>query len=210
VALTRNLGTRVELLSMDPHCHDITIGLYRRETTGRPEYLVHTYSTSAGAAERIDFLQRAIETLAGLEAHAGWLHFDCGSAHQAAVRRAFLEACKLGLSAAVAPRRLAVQDKSGRTIAAEPMAGGAYRITANGDEDGRLSKIQSVASGLRKLGEMTATDGTSDQVSFACGHAHELLVGLLLPRALNVRQTLREIEAASTRGVLVAPSGQEQ
>jgi hypothetical protein len=29
-----DLGQRVELVSMDPNCHDISVGLYRKETLG--------------------------------------------------------------------------------------------------------------------------------------------------------------------------------
>jgi len=38
---------------------------------------------------------------------------------------------------------------------------------------------------------------------------HDVLVGLLLPRAVNVRAAIREEEMSQTRGVLTAPSAQE-
>jgi hypothetical protein len=46
-------------------------------------------------------------------------------------------------------------------------------------------------------------------LAFPCGHSHDALIGLLLPRALNVRAVLREEEAAVGRGNLVAPSQQK-
>ena len=47
-------------------------------------------------------------------------------------------------------------------------------------------------------------------VAFPCGLTHDALVGLLLPRALNVRAALREEETKATRGVLVSPGAREE
>ena len=55
-----DIGRRIELIPIDPHFHDITIGLYHQQTvdaiTGKdaPVFLVHTYSHISGAAERIE------------------------------------------------------------------------------------------------------------------------------------------------------------
>ena len=42
------IGRRIELVSMDPHFHDISIGLYVQSRDGKPAYLVHTYSGKEG------------------------------------------------------------------------------------------------------------------------------------------------------------------
>ena len=76
-------------------------------------------------------------------------------------------------------------------------------------EEGAERRIAVAAGGLVKLTDMQALDDTIDRVGFDCGCAHDELVGLLLPRALNVRTVMREIELAASRGVLAAPSGQE-
>ena len=46
-------------------------------------------------------------------------------------------------------------------------------------------------------------------MQFVCAWPHDALMGLLLPRALNVRAVLREEEMAASRGTLVAPSAQK-
>jgi hypothetical protein len=207
---TRDLGTRVELLSMDPHFHDITIGLYRQDHNGRPEYLVHSYSQREGARERIEFLRKAITVLGQLEQTDDWLYFSCASAHQAAARRAFLEACKLPPTAALEPRGLKALDKrSGRTVTVTSLGGGRYQLAADGAEEAKVSRVEGVTAGLKKLAEMAPVEGSLDEVAFSCGRSHDALVGLLLPRALNVRAILREEEAAGGRGMLVAPSQQK-
>jgi hypothetical protein len=210
MSLTLELEKRVELVSMDGHFHDITIALYRKDHEGRPQYRVHTYSQVEGASWRIEFIRRAIKNLLQLDQTDDWLYFRCGSAHQAAAKRGFLEACKLPSTAPVEPRPLTILDrKSGRNLSVSSLAEGRYHVAADGPEEGKAARIESVAGGLRKLGEFLPIDGAQDRVTFPCGQPHDALVGLLLPRALNVRAVLREEEEKGTRGMLVAPSQQK-
>jgi hypothetical protein len=207
--MTRNLGIRIELVSLDPHFHNITIALYRQEHEGRPEYLVHSYSGLEGARQRIESLRRSMAVLGHLELDGELLHFACGSPHQAAARRTFLETAKLPSGAANAPKPLTVLDKkSGRNITATSLGGGRYQITADGAEEGKAARIDGVVGGLVKLAEVDLIEGSPGQLAFPCGKSHDALVGLLLPRALNVRAILREEESAGGRGLLVAPSQQ--
>ena len=210
MTMTRNLGIRIELVSLDPHFHNITIALYRQEHEGRPEYLVHSYSGLEGARQRIESLRRSMAVLGHLELDGELLHFACGSPHQAAARRTFLETAKLPSGAANAPKPLTVLDKkSGRNITATSLGGGRYQITADGAEEGKAARIDGVVGGLVKLAEVDLIEGSPGQLAFPCGKSHDALVGLLLPRALNVRAILREEESAGGRGLLVAPSQQK-
>jgi hypothetical protein len=210
MGLTRDMGRRVELVSMDPHFHDITLGLYRQDHDGRPQYLVYTYSGLPGAIERRETVTQIAQILGGTERFADWLQFSCGSAHQTAARRLFLESCKQAPAAVSSVRPLGILDKkTGRNIVVSNLGGGVYQIVADGPEEGKAARIDAIANGLRKLGEVTAVPDHPDQVAFPCGQSHDALVGLLLPRALNVRAILREEEEASTRGLLVAPSQQK-
>lgn len=201
---TADLGRRIELVSMDPHCGDITIALYRRQLPAGPAFLVHTYSHRPGAAGRLEFIAGAMCRLGGLVAEPPrLLRFPCGADHELACRRVFLEACKLGPNQPVAERPLAIFDKkSSRQLTVLSLGGGRYRIT--GEDAGRVA---AVAGGLAKLGQLSAA--VPEQVEFPCGQAHDALVGLLLVRALNVRAVLREQEMAAARGLLVAPSAQQ-
>ena len=53
------LGSRIELVSMDKHFHEITLGLYEQPSAdGVPEYIVHSYAGYDGAADRIQFDMR--------------------------------------------------------------------------------------------------------------------------------------------------------
>ena len=212
-----DIGRRIELIPIDPHFHDITIGLYRQQIvdaiTGKasPAFWVHTYSHIAGAAERIEGVREAMQILGGMLSTAdGLLYFPCKHAHEAACRRVFLEACKLAPNTPVEPRPLKILDKKSQlTITVESIGNGIYRVTAEGEGRGAARRVSAIAGGLMKLGEMESLEtDTKDTVAFSCGQSHDALVGLLLTRAPNVRVVLREAEMDATRGVLTAPSQQ--
>ena len=209
-----DIGRRIELVPIDPHFNDITIGLYRQNANhgnNAPAFLVHTYSRISGAAERIEAVAEAMQVLGGMLKNAdGLLHFPCNNAHEAACRRVFLEACKLASETPAEPRPLNILDrKSQLMITVDSVGKGIYRVTAEGEGRSAARRISAIAGGLAKLGEMeTVETDNRDTVAFACTQSHDALIGLLLTRAPNVRVVLREEEMEATRGVLTAPSQQ--
>ena len=208
-----DIGRRIELVPIDPHFHDITIGLYRQHTvdatTGQqsPVFWVHTYSRISGAAERIENVRQAMQKLGGmLKTSDGLLYFPCNSGHEAACRRVFLEACKLDMNTDPEPRPLNILDKKSQlTIKVDSIGQGVYRVSAEGEGRGAARRVSAIAGGLMKLGEMASIE---TDVAFHCATSHDALVGLLLTRAPNVRVVLREEEMEAARGVLAAPSQQ--
>jgi hypothetical protein len=210
MSVTRDLGKRIELVAMDPQFQNITIALYRQDHEGHAEYRVHSYSRLEGAPERIKSVRQTMTILGQLEQVGEQLYFACASAHQAAMRRTFLEAAKLPTGIPAVPKPLMVIDKrSGRSITAVSLGNGRYQISADGPDDGKGARVDNIVAGLVKLVEVEAADGNPGHVAFPCGQSHDALIGLLLPRALNVRAILREDETAGGRGLLVAPSQQK-
>jgi hypothetical protein len=206
-----DIGRRVELVSMDPHADEISIGLYRNESAGYPVAVVHSYSRRTTAPERLAFVAQAMSVLGGLEPVGGetMLRFSCRTWHQAAIKRLFLEACKHDPQAPLGPRPLETKDtRSEQPIRVEGLGAGAYRVHAEGASEEVPSRAPAIASGLAKLAELTAADDETTVVTFPCGEPHDALLGVLLVRALNLRQALREEELKASRGVLVAPSSQ--
>lgn len=216
---TSNIGTRIELVPMDGHFHDITVALYRQAAADGPVFHVHSYSGIDGADDRIAQLGAALTSLADLVPSPDREHlcFACGDEHHLAVRRAFLEACKIdpaqvqGLS----PSPLQTLDrKSGLTMVVDSLGDGQYRVRAEGDdaEDQAARRVGVLVNGLLKLGDMRRVAAaahsadTEDCVAFSCGASHDALVGLLLQRAPNVRAIVREQESMAARGVLSSPS----
>ena len=212
-----DIGRRIELIPIDPHFHDITIGLYRQQITDAtmgndfPAFRVHTYSQLTGATGRIEEIVQTMQILGGmLKTPEGLLYFPCKAPHEAACRRVFLEACKLTSNTHTEPRPLNILDrKSQLTITVDSIGKGIYQVRANGEGRGTARRISAIAGGLMKLGEMENVEtGNKDTVAFACGHSHDALIGLLLIRAPNVRVVLRQEEMGASRGVLSAPSQQ--
>jgi hypothetical protein len=212
---TLDLGQRVELVSMDPHFSDITIGLYEQTANGVSEYVVHSYSGLPGVWERLEMIMRAMRVLGGIELWPAEsslirLRFSCGERHQLAMRRTFLEACKLDPHTTVGPRPMSAMDKKlDGLVSARHLGAGRYELAAGSQSAASMARLEAIAAGMRKLAELEATAGEPNRFQFACGHEHDSLVGLLLPRALNVRAVLREQEMAASRGTLVAPSAQK-
>ncbi|HSI79150.1 MAG TPA: hypothetical protein VK919_00725 [Solirubrobacterales bacterium] len=207
-----DLGRRVELVPMDRHYGEISIGLYVRDTPEGPVATVHSYSGKQGVGERLESVAAALTSLGGLEPLENplELRFPCGTWHAAAAKRLFVEACKQDPSASVEPRPLRGTDsRSGQVIVVEPLGDGAYEVQSDGATDETPSRAPAIARAIAKLAELSLAEGDHPVVSFPCGQPHDPLIGLLLVRAQNLRQILREEELEASRGVLAAPSQQE-
>ena len=155
------LGERVELVSMDPHFHDISISLYRETGEGGASgYLAHSYSGKAGTAERLAFVMRAMAVMGGMvpaPGQPGRLAFACGEEHRAAVKRLFLEACRKAPGSEVAALPMSIYDKKNDlTINATATGAGGYRLAAIvGEADDKVARrVDGVTRGLIKLAEM--------------------------------------------------------
>ena len=209
---TLNLGLRIELQPMDTHCHGISVALYRESDEKGPRHLVHTYSSVEGARERIAFLTRTLETMAGMEqvpGMPGWLRFACGAYHERALKRGFLDLCKLETGVALAPKPLTVFDKKAEcNLTIQSLGDGIYEVGAREDTAKGPARIAALVRGFMKLCEMQAVEGSDNRAAFPCKKGHDALMGLLAFRAQNVRASMREQEAAASRGVLSAPSQQ--
>lgn len=220
---TSNIGTRIELVPMDGNFHDITVALYRQALATGPAFLVHSYSSLAGTGDRVAQIATTLTRLASLiPADEGrLLRFACGDEHNLAVRRAFLEACKIDPAGSQTEFPLQTLDrKSGLQMVVDSLGDGQYRVRAEGDDPEGVAprRVGVIVNGLLKLGDMrritdtdteaesTGSDSTQDCVAFSCGCSHDALVGLLLLRAPNVRAIVREQESMAARGVLSAPS----
>jgi hypothetical protein len=212
---TTDIGKRIELVSMDPLCLDISIALYLQDQGRGPEFLVHTYSGHPEAVERIRFICKGMVNLGGMEFlqdGSSRLRFACHGDHLKACRRVFLEVCKLPNESPLVPQELLIFDKkSNRTIRVVSGSGCTYELTADGpDNEEKSLRISAVALGLTKLAELRVEREGLNQLSFPCGQRHDPLIGLLLGRALNVRAVLREQELAASKGILAPPSAQNQ
>ena len=209
---TLDLGQRIEIHTMDKYCQDISLGLYRQETNQGPQFLVHTYADSKAASERVEYIRQALVTMLGLEAvdaDTNWLKFSCGQDHLRALKRSFLDLCKLETGAPLQPKPLRAFDKKANgDLEATSLGNGKYHIQALADEETATKRAAALARGFAKLCEMNPVDGEQRTVQFPCGADHHEVIGILTYRAQNVRAAMREEEQSSGRGVLAPPSQQ--
>jgi len=210
VGRTLEVGRRIELVSMDRHFHDITIGLYEQPGPEGSAFRLHTYSRREGAPERIAFLNRAMEILGGLSSSAdGALRFPCGERHVLAVKRVFLDAWKLPTSPVLSRHPLSVFDKKCNcTLTARYTEPGRYDVVGEHTDEEILRRCTVYARGLIKLAGLGEVSGSTTSVEFSCHQPHDALVGLLMLRAGDVRTAMREAAMMAARGVLSAPSNQ--
>ncbi len=206
-----DIGHRVELVPMDTHFHEITLALYQQIVDGQPQYLVHSYSSIADTAQRLEAVTASMRVLGGMEtATEKRLRFPCGNEHLLGVRRLFLESCKVPPDAEPKQRPLQIFDKKSNVeVTVSKLGNGRYGVTADtaDDQEAVDKRLNAIAGGLLKLGQLAAIDTL--EVAFECGQDHDALLGLLLVRAPNVRAAVREQEQVAARGVLAAPSQQE-
>src|SRR5436190_9434136 len=88
-----DLDHRIELVSMDRHCEDITVALYL--VGDGASATVHSYSGRAAVPARLARLAEAMQVIGGMQSVGSdgrTVAFRCRSWHELAARRAFLEA----------------------------------------------------------------------------------------------------------------------
>jgi hypothetical protein len=207
-----DLGQRVELVSMDPRFHDVSVGLYRKQTADGPVAVVHSYSTKPGTPDRVAFVTEALVVVGGLERVGGdddfAVRLSCRDWHNAALKRLFLDCFRLDPALPLEPKPLAAPDtRSEQTITLVPLGEGVYRVDSLGATEEEPTRAPAITRALVRLVQLDEVDETT--VRFSCGSDHHELMGLMLIRAQNLRAALREEELTAGRGVLTAPSAQE-
>lgn len=210
---TQDLGRRVELQPMDKHCEDISIALYQRDVGQVPQFLLHTYSSAEGARERLVFLRQTLIVMLGMEPVADdsdWLRFPCKTLHERAMKRAFLDLCKLKSDSPLVPKPLTVFDKKAdMNLTANNVGNGAYEMVPEQSSGNGPKRAAALARGFAKLCDMQNVAGEENQVAFDCKNSHDALIGTLMYRAQNVRAAMQEEEMTTSRGVLSSPSQQQ-
>ena len=173
------LGERLELVSMDPHFHDISISLYCRYRRGRRLGLPRPQLQHARRARRsgLGFVMRAMAAMGGLGPAPGQsgsprlrLRGRAQGGGEAALSRS-LQTGDGGRGIEVQPMRI-YDKKNDLTIAATAVGGGRYRIAAIARSEGNdkaAQRVDGVTRGLVKLAELEP-GAEPGEVRFPCGH----------------------------------------
>ena len=191
-------GQCVELVSIDPNFHDITVGLYEKAGT----FTVWTYSHKPGVQKRIGVIRGQLAVLGGLEPVEGAhdrARFACGQIHRRPVKFLMMQAVEKDPSHRLPEGR--VKDLRSALMlgfeGAESEGRWVYRVTSEGEAPNPDGRLRAVTAGFVRYGEMERVE---NGVAFACGYRHDELVQILLPYARNVTQVEDALEAEALRG----------
>jgi hypothetical protein len=194
-------GRCLELVAVDPHFHDISVGLYLKNGV----CTVWSYSGKPGVQDRITKIRDQFIALGGLAPLKGThdqLRFPCGHVHIRALR--FLLAQAVGKSPDYSPAggQLSIQDtKTKLTLSVtgrDTEVGWVYQVSGTGMAPSIPERLRLVVAGFVRYGEMEKISDT--EVAFPCRQRHEQLMGLLLPYSRNITAVEGMLEEEAVRG----------
>ena len=179
------LGRCLELVAVDPHFKQVTVGLYLKGKT----LTIATFSTVDGADERIETIRNRLCQLADVEPVAGSGHqatVVSNELYDRALRFAFTEAVEKNNP--IPTGAISLKDtKSVLVFTVEPQEtddGWIYVVTATGDYARPEMRIRAVVGGYMRYGECERVDW--DRFRFRNGERLDRFARLLLPYARNV------------------------
>ena len=196
-------GRCVELVPMDPHFHNITVGLYEKDGI----FTVWTYSRKLGVEDRIERIRDQLCNLGGLVAVEGTrnqVRFPCGLLHFRPMKFLMPQAVEKPPDYAHPTGEMVLKDtRSPLTLKLTPHYSEdrwVYQISAQGEARNAPFRLRAIVMGFRKYGEMEQVGNFG--VSFSCGYRHEPLVRLLFPYSRNISAVENMLESSAQRGQL--------
>ena len=198
VDVVERLGNCFELVPLDPHFHEISVGLYAKDNV----FTVWTYNQTLGVEVRIEKIRDQLVSLGGLEPVAGrtdQVRFSCGETHRRPLKFLTMQAVERdpdyklpesGIKDLRSPLMLNVsgREQDGRWV---------YSVTGEGEAPNAAARLRAIASGMVRYGEMEKVD---EVVAFTCGQRHDKLAMIVLPYARNVSGVETMLDEAALRG----------
>ena len=194
-------GKCLEIVPIDPHFHDITVGLYVKDTT----CTVWTFSHTPGAQDRLGQIRDQMSVLGGLlpvaETH-NQLEFPCGYLHLRPLK--FLLTQAVGKSPDYRPASddLSIQDTKTKLMlnvfGSQGPSGWTYQVSGEGEAPNVPMRLKAVVAGFVRYGEMEKAG--DEEVAFPCGQRHDQLLKVLLPYSRNVSSVESMMEEEALRG----------
>ena len=195
-------GQCLELVPMDPHFENITVGLYLKEDA----FTVWTFSQKPGVEDRIRQIRDQLVNLGGLAPIEDTLNqalFTCGGLHRKPVKFLLMRAVEKAPDHKL-PEEMSIKDtKTELTLnvsGREADGRWVYSVSAEGEAPNVELRLRAVRLGFIRYGEME-TVGDTD-LGFACGHRHDELVRLLMPYSRNISAVQDMLDSAAMRGQL--------
>jgi hypothetical protein len=200
VKVIEQYGKCLELVSMDPNFHDISVGLYIKGRVAT----VWTFSQAAGVEDRIRQIRDQVVELGGFVPVNGThnqVSPTCGQFHLRPIKFLMMQAVEKPPDFSAGEGRIEVKDlRSPMTLiaeAAEEDGKWVYRVSGEGEYKNPAARLRAVTGGFVRYGDMELVE---DGVVFPCGARHDQLVRLILPYARNVSGVQDMLDASAMRG----------
>ena len=194
-------GECLELVSMDPHFHGISVGLYAREGL----CTVWTFSRKPGAQERLRQIRDQLVHLGGLhavEAGDNQVRFPCGHLHRKLLKFLLAQAVGKNPDYSHPNQELAIKDtKSALTLrvsGTERDNSWVYQVSGEGEAPNAPARLRMVVTGFVRYGEMEKVSDA--EIAFPCGQRHEELMRVLLPYSRNISGVESMVAEEALRG----------
>jgi hypothetical protein len=196
-------GECLELIPMDAHFFDISVGLYVKDGVAT----VWTFSGKPGVEKRIQTIRDQLVALGGLVPVPGTssqVRFACGDFHRRPSKFLLMQAVDKDPSYAPPEGEMAIKDTRTRlTLHVDGRAADdrwIYTVSAEGQAPNVPARLAAIVGGFARYGEMEKVSDT--EIAFSCGGRHDQLVRLLLPYARNMSAVEEMMQAAALRGQL--------
>ena len=195
------LGDCLELVPMDPHFGNISVGLYYKDGVCS----VWSFSRADRVSERLREIRDRMAQLGGVQPVEGrdnQFIFPCGILHMRPVKFLLTQSVTKARDFAQPGGPMTIKDSKSdltlRLTGVETEGCYAYEVSGEGDARNPSLRLRMVVAGFMRYGEMKKVGDT--RVAFPCGWRHDELARLLLPYSRNISAVESMLEAEATRG----------
>ena len=193
------IGACSELVPMDPHFHNISVGLYMKDGTGT----VWTFSQIPEVGRRVQEIRDQLCILGDMNPVPGTrdqARFSCKHSHVRPLRFLVKQAVEKPPNYTLQKGRIKdlrsqlMLDIESRSVDGKWV----YNVTSEGTASNEAHRLRAVGAGFTRYGEMERRDDGG--ISFPCHHRHDNLAKLILPYARNVNKVEDILSETSLRG----------
>ena len=199
--VVKKLGRCLELVSMDPHFHEVTVGLYYRGN----HITIWSFSRVPGIEGRVEQIRDRLVALGGLipvEGTHDQAVFPSESIFEKPLRFLFTEAVEKDPSNAPPTGPITSPDTKSRltfTVSGAQVEDKyVYTVTAEGEAPRPQVRIRAVVGGFMRYGECERI--TPESFVFPDHARHDEMARVLLPFARNVSAVENMLAASDLAG----------
>lgn len=197
----KKLGSCIELVSIDPHFHDVSVGLFIKHKT----LSIWSYSRKAGIAERIEQIRDRCTKYGDVVAADGTtnqLELISDLYLDRALRFMFIAAVEKDPALEIPSGKIAIPDtKTKLTLViagAEEDGKYVYTVSTEGEAERAEMRVRATVGGFIRYSDCERID--KNKFAFPDGKRYDKFARLILPLARNVSAVESQLAAEELAG----------